>query len=361
MTPKESYRVARRSRRYDAVKENLGLRTYIASRNGPRDFPIATNRQEAAAFWRGLCLKWQRDNLDLISEKPDFFWQDPRFKWGATTQIEVTLEQSRDETLRIGEATSTWQTSKFLSTNHPLRLSMVEMAERQLDLMRQVNTLRPQEYLPVNHPARLTVQRAARVKLGLEPAFKARRHADVVLPPPVEYVKPQPLRRRKVGNEDKFLYGYFRATKDSPEQFAYDPPQFFMFDHMFDAEQSLMVEEPELDESDSSTPALELVDDGDWWETSKHTDRDEQYKPVRSEALSDPLVQLLQAEGSYDEASDLCRLHRAGFAHNSMNFYMQQRPDLYPQTLPGTVWVSQSSGTTAEVKPYIRTRRVKAA
>lgn len=270
MTPKESYRVARRSLRFDLAKT-----------------------LEAMSKIDSLGARWRR----LPAVKP------PRaFKGAAYERRMRELERYLRDT---------WAPTpgfKYLSKEHPVRLAAQEKAKA---------------YIP--HHLDDYVWRSG----------------DATLPPPVEYVKPQPLRKSKL------------VDKADP---YYTPPQLWMPEHMEEAAVSFGQDDYEMSD-DSSTPALELVDDSDWWETSKRTDRDEQYKPVRSEALSDPLVQMLQAEGSYDEASDLCRMHRAGFAHNSMNFYMQQRPDMYPQTLPGTVWVSQANGSTAEVKPYIRNPR----
>lgn len=73
----------------------------------------------------------------------------------------------------------------------------------------------------------------------------------------------------------------------------------------------------------------------------------------------DPLVIMLEREGSHQEAYELQQSHRAGTAQTVLKLYMEQRPDQYPQTLPGTVWTSQPSSTETKQRVYLR--RVKAA
>lgn len=256
MTPKEQYRIQRRSLRYDATKKDMGLRTYSF-----RKFPAAKTRSQADAFWRRLCLKWERENLDLIQEKPDFFWQDPRFEWGATTQKESPVEVERY--LR-----DTWAPVPGF------------------------------KYLPTEHPVRLTAQEKAQ---AYEPHFMDDfrwRSGDATLPPPVEYAPVKQLRRVRQAPEKTDPY--------------YVPPQLWLPEDVLEAETA-----------------------------SSH---------------SDPLVILLEREGSYHEAYELRQSHRAGTTQTVLKFYMEQRPDRYPQTLPGTVWVSQSSGAS-EVKPQVRIRR----
>lgn len=158
------------------------------------------------------------------------------------------------------------------------------------------------KYLPPSHPVRLAAQEKART---YEPHFMDDfrwRNGDATLPPPVEYAPVKQLRRVRQAPEKTDPY--------------YVPPQLWLPDDVLEAETA-----------------------------SSH---------------SDPLVILLEREGSYQEAYELRQSHRAGTTQTVLKFYMEQRPDRYPQTLPGTVWVSQSSGTS-EVKPHIRNRRTKAA
>lgn len=86
---------------------------------------------------------------------------------------------------------------------------------------------------------------------------------------------------------------------------------------------------------------------------------DEVREAETSSSSGDPLVIMLEREGSYQEAFELRQSHRAGTTQTVLKLYMEQRPDHYPQTLPGTVWVSQSSST--EAKQRVHPRRVKAA
>lgn len=146
-----------------------------------------------------------------------------------------------------------------------------------------------------------------------EPVYQRGDRSKVVLPPPVEYAKPTMIRRRKVGNEAKFLYGFHPATATAPVQWEYQPPQLWMPDDLIENEVS--------------------------------------------SSSGDPLVILLEREGAYQEANELRQQHRAATTQGVLKFYMEQRPDRYPCTLPGTVWVNQANGSTAEVQPYVRTRR----
>lgn len=158
------------------------------------------------------------------------------------------------------------------------------------------------KYLPPEHPVRLAAQERAKAH---QPHFLDDfiwRSGDATLPPPVEYVKPQPLRKSKV------------VEKVDP---YYVPPQLWLPEEVVEAE--------------------------------------------TGSSRDDPLVILLEREGAYHEAYELRQSHRAGTTQTVLKFYMEQRPDRYPQTLPGTVWVSQRDGDTTEVQPYVRTRRVKAA
>lgn len=324
MTPKEQYRLTRRSLRYDATKEREGLEMKYPSLLKRWLRIPGTNRQ--------MC---QRSYDIPFSNEVDGGMSKAYSEWYAKQSGTYEKVPKR------------FPGAKFLR-------QMREVERYLRDTWAHAPGFK---YLPEDHPVRIAAQEKAQ---AYEPHFMddyVWRNGDATLPPAVEYAKPQPLRRRRAGNEDKFLYGFFPETASAPVQWEYEPPQLWMPDHMLEAEQGLAFEEAAYEE-------VELVDDdddGDWWETSKLTDRAEQYKPVRSEALSDPLVQMLINEGSYDEASELCHRHRAGFAQNSMKFYMEQRPDRYPQTLPGTVWVSQSGDTASEVTPHIRSRRAKAA
>ncbi|MBK8113196.1 MAG: hypothetical protein IPK44_01105 [Candidatus Accumulibacter sp.] len=107
------------------------------------------------------------------------------------------------------------------------------------------------------------------------------RSGDATLHRQLEYVKPQPLRKSKL------------VDKADP---YYTPPQLWMPEHMEEAAVSFGQDDYEMSD-DSSTPALELVDDSDWWETSKRTDRDEQYKPVRPKRCPTRSCRCSQAEG----------------------------------------------------------------
>ena len=309
MTPKESYRVARRSSRYDASKEAEGLKRR----------------------WPSLLTRWMKiPGLDAQMVKRS--WNVPF---------------SNAEDGNMSKRYATWMEAQASSCRYaklPVYKHRPVTPSRIWDtVMRDVLTERVEQDRDISYT----------------PKYVRGDRTKVVLPPAPEYAPVRTLVRRKKGNEDKFLYGFFPATVHSLVQWAYEPPQLWMPEHMEEAALSFGPDDWTSSEVDDA--ALELVGDDDWWETSKRTDRDGQYKPVRSEVFSDPLVQLLHAEGSHDEAVDLCSMHRAGFAHNSMNLYMEQRPDRYPQTLPGTVWVSEGLNETKAVKPYVRARRVKAA
>lgn len=319
MTPKELYRVTRRSLRFDAAKMSKGL--------GEKYPPLLMRWLRIPGTNRQMC----RDSYNIpFSNKEDGDMSKAYREWYA--------KQSG--------------TYEKVPKRFPGAARLREMREVERYLRDTWAPTPGFKYLQSTHPVRLAAQEKART---YEPHFMDDfrwRSGDATLPPPVEYAKPQALRRRRAGNEDKFLYGFFPETAAAPVQWEYEPPQLWMPDHMLEAEQGLAFEEAAYEE----TELVNDDDDGDWWETSKFTDQAGQYKPTRSEALSDPLVQMLINEGSYDEASELCHRHRAGFAQNSVKFYMEQRPDCYPQTLPGTVWVSQSSGTS-EVKTQVRIRK----
>jgi len=67
---------------------------------------------------------------------------------------------------------------------------------------------------------------------------------------------------------------------------------------------------------------------------------------------ADPLCILLAREGSYDEAYQLARQHRAGQDHIVQKMLLQQRPDLDEKGShdDGVAWVAD----TAPLRPVVR-------
>ena len=234
MTPKESYRVARRSRRHDVTKALNGKFSKLN--------PAINPEQDLDQFEKSLFARPDRPGVELCRSLP----------------------------MKEGNGDS---------------------------FMRGVH------YIPPYYPA---IAEAAAIKARTasldEPIYTRGDRTKVVLPPAPAYAPVTPIRKRVV------------AEKADP---YYVPPQLWLPDDIIEAE--------------------------------------------TSSSSGDSLVILLEREGAYQEASELRQAHRAGTKQTVLKFYMEQRPDLYPQTLPGTVWVSQANGSTAEVKPYIRNRRVQAA
>jgi hypothetical protein len=158
--------------------------------------------------------------------------------------------------------------------------------------------MRGVHYIPPYYPA---IAEAAAIKARAawleEPVYQRGDRTKVVLPPAPEYAPVTQIRKRVI------------SEKADP---YYVPPQLWLPDEVIEAE--------------------------------------------TSSSSSDPLVILLEREGSYQEAYELRQSHRAGTSQTVLKFYMEQRPDRYPQTLPGTVWASQLDDSATEVKPYVRAR-----
>ena len=231
MTPKESYRVARRSRRHDVTKALNGRFKTIN--------PAINPDQDLDQFEKTLFTRPDRPGVETCRSLP----------------------------MKEGNGDS---------------------------FMRGVH------YVPPYYPA---IAEAAAIKARTasldEPVYTRGDRTKVVLPPAPAYAPVKQLHR-------------VRHAPDKANPY-YVPPQLWLPDDIIEAE--------------------------------------------TSSSSGDPLVMLLEREGAYQEASELRQAHRAGTKQTVLKFYMEQRPDLYPQTLPGTVWVSQANGSTTEVKPYIRNRR----
>ena len=233
MTPKEQYRIQRRSQRYDAIKALNGKFSKLAPKIDPD--------QTLENFEKTLIARLDRPGVELCRSLP----------------------------MQHGDS-----------------------------FMRGVH------YIPPYYPAiaEAAAEKARTAPLH-DPIYTRGDIREVVLPPAPEYAPVKQLRRVRQAPEKTDPY--------------YTPPQLWLPEEVVEAE--------------------------------------------TGSSRDDPLVILLEREGAYHEAYELRQSHRAGTTQTVLKFYMEQRPDRYPQTLPGTVWVSQRDGDTTEVQPYVRTRRVKAA